>query len=164
MIIREKNCHHEAKLQTQWPTKWQQFAWKAWYFLEMLTILELRPPPFCMIFLSSLMAIELTKLWIPRKAVGDTMPVLLATMMVVPLSKNGAVKSTAASLSALILSEVKTMSTLRSFSTSSLITPFQRPARNTPHTGSRTRTRSYSNCKSSANFSNRSTQKPEQHW
>ena len=42
------------------------------------------------------------KIFLPRKAVGDIIPVLLATTMAMPDSKYGAVKSTAASLSELI--------------------------------------------------------------
>ena len=52
-------------------------------------------------------------------------PVLLATTIEVPDSKNGAVKSTTASLSALILSEVKTMSNFLAMS--SAIRPFHFP-------------------------------------
>ena len=52
-------------------------------------------------------------------------PVLLATRMVVPDSKNGEVKSTAASLSALTLRDVSTMSNF--LATSSPIRPFHFP-------------------------------------
>ena len=53
------------------------------------------------------------------------MPVLLATTIEVPDSRNGAVKSTTASLSALILSEVRTMSNFLPIS--SAISPFHLP-------------------------------------
>ena len=62
---------------------------------------------------------------LPKKAVGDIMPVRLATKMVVPDSKKGDVKSTAASLSALIFKEVRTMSNF--FATNSPIKPFHLP-------------------------------------
>lgn len=52
-------------------------------------------------------------------------PVLLATKTVVPDSKNGAVKSTAASRSAFTFNEVKTMSNF--FSTKAFISPFHWP-------------------------------------
>ena len=62
---------------------------------------------------------------LPRKAVGDMIPVRFATSTVVPDSRNGAVKSTAASLSAFTLSEVSTMSNF--LSTRAFISPFHFP-------------------------------------
>ena len=61
----------------------------------------------------------------PKNAVGEMRPVLLATTMEVPLSRNGTVKSTTASLSAFILSEVRTMSNF--FAISAAISPFHFP-------------------------------------
>ena len=40
--------------------------------------------------------------WIPRNAVGEIIPVLLATTIAIPDSRNGTVKSTSLSLSELI--------------------------------------------------------------
>ena len=72
-----------------------------------------------------------------------------------PDSRNGAVKSTAASLSALTLSEVSAMS--KRFSTTASISPFHLPSRpSTPHFGSATRVSSNSNWRSSANLVSRS--------
>ena len=62
---------------------------------------------------------------IPKKAVGEMIPVLFATRMVDPDSRNGAVKSTAASLSAFTLSDVRAMSNF--LDTSSPIRPFHLP-------------------------------------
>ena len=62
---------------------------------------------------------------LPRKAVGDMIPVRLATNIDVPDSKNGAVKSTTASRSAFIFKEVRTMSNC--FATSAAINPFHFP-------------------------------------
>ena len=64
--------------------------------------------------------------WIlPKNAVGEIIPVLLATTMEVPLSRNGAVKSTTASLSAFILREVRTISNFLAMSAA--INPFHFP-------------------------------------
>jgi hypothetical protein len=63
---------------------------------------------------------------IPRKAVGEIIPVLLATRIVDPDSRKGAVKSTAASLSAFTLSEVSAMSNF--FFTIASIRPFHLPS------------------------------------
>jgi hypothetical protein len=62
---------------------------------------------------------------LPRKAVGDMIPVRLATNMEVPDSRNGAVKSTTASRSAFIFREVRTMSNF--LATSAAINPFHFP-------------------------------------
>lgn len=43
-----------------------------------------------------------------RKAVGDMMPVRLATTMATPVSMKGTLKSTTASLSELMISDVST--------------------------------------------------------
>ena len=61
----------------------------------------------------------------PKKAVGEMIPVLLATKMVDPDSRNGAVKSTAASRSAFIFNEVKTISNC--LSTNADMRPFHFP-------------------------------------
>ena len=63
---------------------------------------------------------------VPKKAVGEMIPVLFDTRIEVPDSRKGAVKSTAASLSAFIFRDVKTMSNF--FSTSSFINPFHFPS------------------------------------
>ena len=47
---------------------------------------------------------------LPKNAVGEIMPVRFATTIDVPDSRNGAVKSTTDSLSALIFREVRTIS------------------------------------------------------
>ena len=47
---------------------------------------------------------------LPKNAVGEMIPVRFATRIVVPNSRNGDVKSTAASLSAFTLRDVSTMS------------------------------------------------------
>ena len=62
---------------------------------------------------------------LPRKAVGDMIPVRLATNMEVPDSRKGTVKSTTASRSAFILREVRTMSNF--LATSAAINPFHFP-------------------------------------
>ena len=61
----------------------------------------------------------------PRKAVGEMMPVLLATSIAIPVSMNGMVKSAAYSRSALIVKEVITISTRRL--AKAPINPFHRP-------------------------------------
>jgi len=61
----------------------------------------------------------------PKNAVGDIMPVLLATRIAIPVSMKGTVKSTTASLSELIISDVITISVFRL--TSSAIRPFHFP-------------------------------------
>ncbi len=66
-----------------------------------------------------------SKLHGPRKAVGEMMPVLLATRMTMPVSMKGIVKSAACSRSALTVSDVMTMSTFLLASAS--IKPFHRP-------------------------------------
>ena len=63
--------------------------------------------------------------YLPKNAVGEIIPVRLATKIAVPDSKNGEVKSTAASRSALTLSDVRTMSNF--LDTSSPIRPFHFP-------------------------------------
>ena len=63
--------------------------------------------------------------YLPKNAVGDIIPVRLATKIAVPDSKKGEVKSTAASRSALTLSDVRTMSNF--LDTSSPIRPFHFP-------------------------------------
>lgn len=63
--------------------------------------------------------------FLPRKAVGEIIPVLLATIMAIPVSKNGTVKSTTASLSELIISDVITMSVF--LFTKSATKPFHFP-------------------------------------
>lgn len=50
---------------------------------------------------------------VPKNAVGDIMPVLLATKIAIPVSINGMVKSTTFSRSAFIVNDVITMSTRR---------------------------------------------------
>ena len=62
---------------------------------------------------------------VPRKAVGEMIPVRFATSTVVPDSRKGAVKSTAASLSAFTFNEVRTMSNF--LSTKAFISPFHFP-------------------------------------
>ena len=62
---------------------------------------------------------------LPRKAVGEMIPVLFATMIAMPDSRKGTVKSTTDSRSALIFSADKTMSVF--FVTSSFISPFHFP-------------------------------------
>jgi hypothetical protein len=47
---------------------------------------------------------------LPRNAVGEIMPVLLATTIAIPVSRNGNEKSIASDLSELILRDVITMS------------------------------------------------------
>ena len=61
--------------------------------------------------------------YLPRNAVGEIIPVLFETRIVVPDSRNGAVKSTAASRSALTLRDVRTMSNF--LFTNSETRPFQ---------------------------------------
>ena len=63
--------------------------------------------------------------YLPKKAVGEMIPVRLATKIVVPDSKKGDVKSTAASRSALTFNDVRTMSNF--LDTSSPISPFHLP-------------------------------------
>ena len=62
---------------------------------------------------------------LPRNAVGEMMPVLLATTIAIPVSRNGNEKSIACDLSKLILRDVITMSAwwLRRAATR----PFHRP-------------------------------------
>lgn len=62
---------------------------------------------------------------VPRKALGEMMPVRLATVMAMPVSRKGTVKSTNACRSELILIEVTTMSA-RWFNRSA-IKPFHVP-------------------------------------
>ena len=50
--------------------------------------------------------IKYKKACLPKNAVGDIIPVRLATKIVVPDSRNGDVKSTAASLSALTFGSI----------------------------------------------------------
>lgn len=76
-----------------------------------------------------------------KKAVGDIIPVRLLTTIAIPVSINGTLKSTAASRSALIMSDVNTMSVLRL--TRSAINPFHLPSSSVPHLPSSTRTNSY---------------------
>lgn len=65
------------------------------------------------------------KTCLPRNAVGEIIPVLLATIMAIPVSKKGTVKSTTASLSEFIISDVMTMSVF--LFTKSAIRPFHLP-------------------------------------
>lgn len=71
------------------------------------------------------MVFGLCNWYVPRKAVGEMIPVRLATRIVVPDSRNGEVKSTAASLSALTLRDVSTMSNF--LATNSPMRPFHLP-------------------------------------
>lgn len=64
----------------------------------------------------------------PRNAVGEMMPVLLATMIEVPVSINGIEKSTTDSRSELIIKAVRTISVFRF--TKSAIRPFHFPCCN----------------------------------
>lgn len=124
-----------------------------------------------------------------RKAVGEMMPVRLFTTIAMPVSMNGSLKSTTASRSALIISEVNTISVLRF--TKSAIKPFHLPFSRVPHFPSSTRSNSYVkpiqvnktkitdfflahpfksiafflqfSPSGSANFSSKSMQKPLQH-
>ena len=68
---------------------------------------------------------DILNIYSPKKAVGDIIPVLLATRIAIPVSMNGTVKSTTASLSELIISDVITISVFRL--TSSAIRPFHFP-------------------------------------
>lgn len=61
----------------------------------------------------------------PKNALGEMMPVLLATTMAMPVSKKGTVNSTAVCRSELILMEVTTISAL--WWSSSAISPFHVP-------------------------------------
>jgi hypothetical protein len=62
---------------------------------------------------------------LPRNAVGEMMPVLLATTIAIPVSRNGNEKSIACDLSKLILRDVITMSAW--WLTRAATKPFQRP-------------------------------------
>lgn len=62
---------------------------------------------------------------LPKNAVGEIIPVLLATNIAVPVSIKGTEKSTTASRSELIMSAVITMSVLRF--TKSATNPFHFP-------------------------------------
>lgn len=68
-------------------------------------------------------------------------PVRLFTTMAMPVSKNGSLKSTTASRSAFIISDVSTISALRFIK--SAIRPFHLPFSSVPHLPSSTRTSSY---------------------
>lgn len=76
-----------------------------------------------------------------KNAVGEIIPVRLLTTIAMPVSMNGSLKSTTASLSALIINEVSTMSAL--LFNKSAINPFHLPFSNVPHFPSSTRTSSY---------------------
>lgn len=76
-----------------------------------------------------------------KNAVGEIIPVRLFTTIAIPVSINGSLKSTTASRSALIINDVKTISTFRL--TRSAINPFHLPFSSVPHLPSSTRTNSY---------------------
>lgn len=62
---------------------------------------------------------------LPKKAVGEIIPVLFATTIAIPVSMYGTVKSTTASRSELIIKDVSTISVLRF--TRSAMRPFHLP-------------------------------------
>lgn len=76
-----------------------------------------------------------------KNAVGEMIPVRLLTTIAMPVSINGSLKSTTASRSAFIISDVRTMSALRF--TKSEIKPFHFPFSSVPHLPSSVRTSSY---------------------
>ena len=99
---------------------------------------------------------------VPRNAVGEMIPVLLAVRMATPESINGTEKSTTPSRSEFIMRDAKATSTFRLINSD--INPFHFPLCCVPHLASCTRANSYVKPIFSANFTKRSMQKPEQHW
>ena len=77
-----------------------------------------------------------TKYFAPKKAVGEMIPVFLATNMVIPVSKKGTEKSMTDWRPELIFIDVNTMSV--SWFINSATSPFHFPLTMPPHLPSRT--------------------------
>jgi len=104
----------------------------------------------------------LNPLILPRKAVGEMMPVRFAVRTATPESMKGTLKSTTASLSELIIREAKATSTLRLIS--SAMSPFHFPFWTVPHFASATLDNSYVKPMLVEKRVSKSMQNPEQHW